>query len=356
VDRRQLWFAAVVFVPAMLVGMLVLAFADIGGDERPSPDSPVRAATTSSSVPSGSSVSPVPRPSAPPVAEGPFAQGVYGTHPHAGAQAAQWRATRPADAALMERMASTPTATWLGDWTPDVRTAAADLVGKAAATGRRPVLVTYNIPERDCGNYSGGGAKDEKAYRAWIRALAEGIADRPAAVILEPDALAHLCGDADAKYRMLSDAVTVLAAGKDTAVYLDAGHPHWLSVKTAAQRLRAAGVAKARGFALNVSNFVVTGETEWYGEEIVAALGGESHYVIDTSRNGNGDGGGTDWCNPPGRALGATPSAATTGAHADAYLWIKVPGESDGACNGAPAAGTWLPEYALGLAREAWGR
>jgi endoglucanase len=364
VDRRQLWFAAVVFVPAMLVGMLVLAFADVGGDESPEDTPPVRAAATSSSASSApapgapatssSSVSTVPPPAAPPVAAGPFTQGVYGTHPHAGAQAAQWRASRPADAALMTRMAGTPTATWLGDWTPDVRSAAADLVAKAAAAGRRPVLVTYDIPDRDCGNYSGGGAADENAYRAWIRALAAGIANRPAAVILEPDALAHLCGDAEATYRMLGDAVSVLAAGRDTAVYLDAGHAQWLDVTTAAQRLRAAGVAKARGFSLNVSNFVATGETEQYGEKIVNALGGDSHYVIDTSRNGNGP--GTDWCNPPGRALGATPSADTTGAHADAYLWIKIPGESDGACNGAQAAGTWLPEYALGLAREAWGR
>lgn len=347
-DRRQLWFAAVVFVPAMLVGMLVLAFADIDDDSPP--DSPVRAAETSVSSAPPDGVTPT---VTPPVAEGPFGNGVFGTHPHAGAQAAQWRASRPADAALMERMASTPTATWLGDWIPDVRSTVADLVGKASVTGRRPVLVAYNIPDRDCGGHSGGGAKNEKAYRKWIRALAEGIADRPAAVILEPDVLAHLCGDAKATYRMLGDAVEVLAAGKDTAVYLDAGHAQWLDVPTAVQRLRAAGVDKARGFSLNVSNFVSTSETERYGEKIVSALGGDSHYVIDTSRNGNGP--GADFCNPPGRALGATPSAATTGAHADAYLWIKVPGESDGTCDGAPKAGTWMPEYALALAREAWG-
>lgn len=36
-----------------------------------------------------------------------------------------------------------------------------------------------------------------------------------------------------------------------------------------------------------------------------------------------------------------------------AYLWIKRPGESDGTCKGGPKAGTWWPEYALGLARSA---
>jgi endoglucanase len=38
---------------------------------------------------------------------------------------------------------------------------------------------------------------------------------------------------------------------------------------------------------------------------------------------------------------------------ADAFLWIKAPGESDGTCNGGPSAGTWWPDYALGLAQRA---
>ena len=46
----------------------------------------------------------------------------------------------------------------------------------------------------------------------------------------------------------------------------------------------------------------------------------------------------------------------------DAYLWIKVPGESDGQCRDAvdpfwgvadPAAGAWFPQQALQLARLA---
>src|SRR5664279_2548897 len=63
-------------------------------------------------------------------------------------------------------------------------------------------------------------------------------------------------------------------------------------------------------------------------------LGGV-HYIIDTSRNGLGPApdGALNWCNPPGRALGALPTAVTAGTHSDAYLWIKRPGESDGACH-----------------------
>jgi endoglucanase len=37
----------------------------------------------------------------------------------------------------------------------------------------------------------------------------------------------------------------------------------------------------------------------------------------------------------------------------DAYLWVKVPGESDGPCNGGPPAGSWWQEYALEIASNA---
>ena len=75
------------------------------------------------------------------------------------------------------------------------------------------------------------------------------------------------------------------------------------------------------------------------------------NFVIDTSRNGNGSNG--EWCNPRGRAIGSRPTTATGNNLVDAYLWIKVPGESDGYCNGGPSAGTFWPEYALELVRNA---
>ena len=37
----------------------------------------------------------------------------------------------------------------------------------------------------------------------------------------------------------------------------------------------------------------------------------------------------------------------------DAFLWIKRPAESDGACRGAPQAGQLHLDYALELARNA---
>ena len=35
-----------------------------------------------------------------------------------------------------------------------------------------------------------------------------------------------------------------------------------------------------------------------------------------------------------------------------AFLWVKEPGDSDGDCRGAPAAGDFWPQYALDLARN----
>jgi endoglucanase len=136
------------------------------------------------------------------------------------------------------------------------------------------------------------------------------------------------------------------------AVYLDAGNSAWQPVATIARRLRAAGVAGARGFSLNVANFNTSAAEAAYGERVSRLVGGKP-FLIDTSRNGLGPVRGKAWCNPPGRALGQAPTAATGNPLVDGFLWVKAPGESDGRCNGGPAAGRWWPEYALGLARRA---
>ncbi|MGH2954970.1 MAG: glycoside hydrolase family 6 protein [Solirubrobacterales bacterium] len=135
-------------------------------------------------------------------------------------------------------------------------------------------------------------------------------------------------------------------------MYIDAGHSAWNGAAVTARRLRRAGVRRVRGFALNVSSFRHTTTEVAYGRKVAERLGGK-HLLIDTSRNGLGPASDDAWCNPPGRALGPAPTAATADPLVDAYMWIKPPGESDGPCNGGPAPGEWWPEYALGLARRA---
>jgi endoglucanase len=173
--------------------------------------------------------------------------------------------------------------------------------------------------------------------------------------VLEPDALAGLdClapADRELRLALLRDAVAVLRAKPGVAVYLDAGHSAWQPAATIAERLRQAGVSQATGFSLNVSNFRSYGTEVPYGRAVAGLVGGK-HFVLDTGRNGLGPDPGGQWCNPPGRALGPRPTTVTGEGLLDAFLWIKQPGFSDGACAGGPAAGLWWPDYALGLARR----
>ncbi|WP_035839752.1 glycoside hydrolase family 6 protein [Kitasatospora azatica] len=351
-------------------------------------------------------------------------------------------------ATAMAELASWPEAHWFTDGTPDqVADQAHSLVRSAARTGTVPVLVAYDIPLRDCSQYSSGGAQSDADYRAWIAGLAHGIGRSRALVVLEPDALANLPSDcspstdptgaltagriADLRY-----AVSVLEQQPNTTVYLDAGNSHWQSVGTMAQRLLQAGVENTQGFSLNVSNFFATGRSDhygtwvsnclWYATKGPAAAHGHTdwcasqyyspaapndglpgdsvnaddpstwhwtdqwfqqnvgtppagelaHFVVDTSRDGQGGwtppagkytGDPQTWCNPPGRGIGDRPTADTGTPLVDAYLWIKTVGQSDGQCNrnvpGAtvdpeygivdPPAGTWWPDQALTLVRNA---
>jgi endoglucanase len=378
---------------------------------------------------------------------------VSGPDPAAQQQIAQLTSSgHKADAALVEAMASTAHAVWITGGSPnDARVAALKTVNRAAGKNQLPVLALYNIPGRDCSGYSAGGATDLASYEAWIDGVAAGIGDKPAIVILEPDSLGLLpqsnCGsqdftDAD-RYAELNHAVDTLGHGAATRVYLDATHSAWQNVGDASRRLVLAGVARAAGFYLNVSNYQYASNEVFYGTWISDCIayateitpgdygscpnqywdGGPAtgwdgdalspylvwqnapysghhadlawntvgidsrwasilgttqpttHFVVDTSRDGQGPWQSTvaypdkqDWCNPPGRGLGPRPTADTGTALADAFLWVKVPGESDGSCNRGisgsttdpewggivdPAAGVWFPAQALQLAQLA---
>src|SRR5450759_3262700 len=351
------------------------------------------------------------------------------------------------DAALLTAMVAEGHAVWFTGGTPgQVFGQVRQTMMLAKVQHTVPVLVAYNIPGRDCSQYSAGGALDAASYAAWIDGFAKGIGTGTAIVILEPDGLGLLpsgCAvpssstDAE-RYQELNAAVDRLEQQPNVSVYLDATHNGWLAVGDAAQRLVLAGVNRAEGFFLNVSNYQFTSNlvqygtwisqciasgsygascpnqywnggpaTGWagtalspYGEWSTSWSGlatdlplttaginsryatypaGTTHFVIDTSRNGLGPwdwaaagyasaGVAQDWCNPPGRGLGIAPTTNTGNALVDAYLWVKVPGESDGSCNRSvsgsttdpewggivdPAAGAWFSQQALQLAQLA---
>ncbi len=248
---------------------------------------------------------------------------------------------------------SQPSSLWLGSWINDVTKTAHAQVSDATRQNQLTTLVAYNIPQRDCGGYSSGGAESSAAYRTWIQKLVSGIGQREAIVILEPDALAQIdCLSTEqqsSRYSDLRYAVKVLSEQTKAYIYIDAGHGAWISAKTMAARLDKADISKAQGFSLNVANFETTLSNTNYGNQL-SALVNNKHYVIDTSRNGRGP--GNTWCNPSGRGLGIRPSTNTSG-YIDAYLWIKRPGESDGLCNGGPGAGQWWQDYAEELVQNA---
>lgn len=342
-------------------------------------------------------------------------------------------------------LGSIPSAEWFTKGTPAEVQAAADLyVDRASEAEAMPVLVAYNLPFRDCAQYSAGGAANTAEYEAWIDGLAAGIGDRPATVILEPDGLGIIpwytsingdsewCKPAGAdpataaadRFEQLNYAVDALGALAATSVYLDGTHSGWLGVGDISDRLIKAGVEQAEGFFLNASNYVETERLAKYGTWISDCINlsqnswwepawcasqyypanpgdfstwglsdaayeqayidtgvtrdpaSQAHFVLDTSRNGQGPWAGPAapypgappkadpevWCNPPARGLGERPTTTTGDPFIDAYLWIKVPGESDGQCfrgTGGPldpergmqdpAAGQWFAEQAREL-------
>ncbi|MGI4982034.1 MAG: glycoside hydrolase family 6 protein [Janthinobacterium lividum] len=273
--------------------------------------------------------------------------------------AAVWVRHHPDDPRAREiaqRIAGVPAARWFGDWNLDIGAAVATFVGAAAAVQRIPMLVAYDIPDRDCGGASTGGARDTDAYRRWIDAFARGIGEKTAIVIVEPDALAQVaCRPApqaqESRLVLLRYALSSLRHNAPGArVYLDAGNAHWIPAQEMARRLEAAGIRDARGFSLNVANFHPTRASVAYAaainDALAKAFGHTKAVVIDTSRNGNGSIG--QWCNPPGARLGDTPVALSPRV---LLGWVKGPGTSDGPCGVGPTlrAGTFSPDLAVRL-------
>ncbi|MGX9887804.1 glycoside hydrolase family 6 protein [Streptomyces sp. NPDC002276] len=281
---------------------------------------------------------------------------------HPESQVLDWVRAHPDDPrteVIADRIADQPAAVWFADFTPSTITSRVRAVTSgAAAQDRVPVVVPYAIPDRDCGGASEGGADDFDAYDAWIDDFAAGLGSGEVVVILEPDSIAQSdClsdGQRADRFAALARAGRVLKAADPKArVYYDAGHSDWNPAGQQASLLKQAGAASTAssdGIFSNVSNFHATSAEIAYDRQVLAALGGPAGLgaVIDTSRNGNGAPADGQWCDPAGRKIGRAPTLETGEARIDGYLWVKLPGESDG-CKGA--AGTFTASYAYDLAR-----
>jgi endoglucanase len=189
------------------------------------------------------------------------------------------------DAALISGMEATPQAVWFDGTTlskaeqkpAQVEAQVRLTMFQADLEHSVPVLVPYNIPGRDCSQYSAGGALTDADYQAWISGFAQGIGNGKAVVILEPDSLANEPSDCaiygTASYpftdaERLADinyAVNALEADPNVSVFLDGGHSAWQNVGTMADTLIGAGVGNAQGFYLDVSNYQFTQNNVFYG-------------------------------------------------------------------------------------------
>lgn len=255
---------------------------------------------------------------------------------------------------IRDNLAKQAQAKWLGNWSGEIGKAVSAYVDAAAALNQTPILVAYNIPGRDCGQYSAGGANSIAGYKQWIASFAVAVGQRKAVVILEPDALGQLTCLSAAGQQGRLDALRYAVAQFHQAapqayLYLDAGNSAWMPADVAAKRLIQAGIADARGFALNVSNYKTDASSKAYGDAVNAALhqqaGYTRSYVVDTSRNGNGPL-GAQWCDPPGRKIGVHSVVHPGGEQPEMQLWIKAPGNADG-CRGK--AGIFVSELATQL-------
>tara|TARA_R110001632_G_scaffold52908_1_gene130830 strand:+ start:2184 stop:3032 length:849 start_codon:yes stop_codon:yes gene_type:complete len=217
-----------------------------------------------------------------------------------------------------------------------------------------PYFVMYNLPNRDLGHYSKGGAESSMDYLIFLEEFCKGIQGHKPIVIFEPDALPHTTHmtPTDAQYRinLIKEGIRTITDNSDCLLYIDIGHSNWLSPEQAGELLNSVSNSNVRGFSVNVSNYRTTEECMKWALK-VSEYNEDWHFVIDTSRNGAGPH-GNDWCNPPGRSLGIPPTCDTGNEKCDAFLWIKIPGESDGKGNGGPRAGRFWSEMGSELVKN----
>ena len=220
-----------------------------------------------------------------------------------------------------------------------------------------PAIVVYGLPQKDCahGYSTAGGNANTADYAKWIQGLMDQVgSNRDVIYILEPDALGLIANNPCASqhnYKAnLLIAIEMLASNPKAKIYADVAAWGDVSKTTAIlNELKAAG--RLSGIAINTSNYVSNDKLLSTCQTYSAATQG-LHCIFDTSRNFNGSP-SSEWCNAKSAGIGAPPTANTGYPLVDFFLWLKVPGESDGQCNDAgrtsdaavgPGAGQFFPD------------
>jgi cellulose 1,4-beta-cellobiosidase len=278
-------------------------------------------------------------------------------------------------------------------------------------------LVIYDLPGRDCAAKASNGelkvGEIERYKTEYIDVIVPILKANPNtafALVIEPDSLPNLvtnidlttCQEsADGYHEGVAYALEQLNL-PNVVMYLDAGHGGWLGwddnldpgAEELAKAYKAAGEpSQFRGIATNVAGwnqwdmepgeFSDTSDAKYnscqnemsyittFGASLEAA-GMPNHAIIDTGRNGvsglREEWG--NWCNVKGAGFGIRPTAETGTELADAFVWVKPGGESDGtsdtsatryddfcgkpdAYNPSPEAGQWNQAYFEDLLKNA---
>ncbi|KAF9036906.1 glycoside hydrolase family 6 protein, partial [Hymenopellis radicata] len=270
-------------------------------------------------------------------------------------------------------------------------------------------VVIYDLPGRDCAAKASNGElavgeldRYKSEYIDPIAAIVKNNPNIAIAAIIEPDSLPNLvtnsnlttCQNSASGYR---DGVAYAFQQlnlPNVAMYVDAGHGGWLgwdaNLQPGATELsnvyKAAGSPSSlHGISTNVAgwNAWIKNPGEFENDpdgqydkcqdeqRYVTIFGGylanagmPNHAIVDTGRNavqGLRDAWG-DWCNVNGAGFGVRPTADTGETLADAFVWVKPGGESDGTSDSsavrydsfcglddafkpAPEAGQWNQAY-----------
>ncbi|KAG3107894.1 hypothetical protein PI124_g9890 [Phytophthora idaei] len=191
----------------------------------------------------------------------------------------------------------------------------------------RMTIVVYGIPNKDCnaGYSSGGAVSSTTDYEAFLSDLTTAVGDRKVLYVVEPDALGLLaedggCGSKAGYLENLKVAIKALSANANAELYVDVGY--W-TLEYEAQRSKVVTIMKELA-----ASGTLKGSTD-----MTCIADTSRNYVAPTT---------TDWCNVLAAGIGSPPTSETNVSNLDYFMWIKPPGESDGTCNGGPAAGLFF--------------
>src|SRR3954452_16441519 len=144
-------------------------------------------------------------------------------------QVVRWVQANPNDTrtpVIRDKIASQPQARWMAAFNPSTVTSeVSGVVNAASSANQIPLLSVYEIPNRDCGGASAGGAPDLGSYQTWVSNFSRGLGNQTVIIILETDSLAlQTClsaSDVTARDNALSQAVrTIKSANGNAKVYL----------------------------------------------------------------------------------------------------------------------------------------